>query len=133
MNNFEDYDAPKRPSSRRKRQESIFVLLFGAFLSVLCVGIVGFALFLGGFNPFILPFNLTATALAQRNASCQVLIEKAIQSSGNFCDATNSNSVCYGNTTIRAELAPGATQRLAPCVAVVPETRMRSLIRTARL
>ena len=127
MNNFADYEAPKRHSSRRKRQESIFVLLFGAFLSFLCVGIVGFALFLGGFNPFILPFNLTATALAQRNASCQVLIEKAIQSSGNFCDETDSNNVCYGNTTIQAELAPGATQRFSERGDIVAVDDLRRL------
>ncbi|HMD82658.1 MAG TPA: hypothetical protein VKE92_15185, partial [Anaerolineales bacterium] len=127
MNNFSDYEAPKRHSSRRKRQESIFVLLFGAFLSFLCVGIVGFALFLGGFNPFILPFNLTATALAQRNASCQVLIEKAIQSSGSFCDDTDSNNVCYGNTTIQAELAPGATQRFSERGDIVAVDDLRRL------
>lgn len=113
MNNFADYEAPKRSSSRRRRQDSIFVVLFGVFLSFLCAGILGFALYLGGFNPFLLPFSLTATALAERNASCQVVIDKAIQSSDSFCGETGSNSVCYGNTTIQAELAPGATQRFS--------------------
>ena len=127
MHNFDDYKAPKRRSSRRKRQESIFVLLFGAFLSFICVGIVGFALYLGGYNPFVLPFNLTATALAQRNASCQVLINKAIQSSDSFCGETNSNNVCYGNTTIRAELAPDATQRFSERGDIVAVNELRRL------
>ena len=127
MHNFDDYKAPKRPSSRRKRQESIFVLLFGAFLSFICVGIVGFALYLGGYNPFVLPFNLTATALSQRNASCQVLINKAIQSSDSFCGETNSNNVCYGNTTIRAELAPDATQRFSERGDIVAVNELRRL------
>jgi hypothetical protein len=127
MHNFDDYKAPKRRSSRRKRQESIFVLLFGAFLSFICVGIVGFALYLGGYNPFVLPFNLTATALSQRNASCQVLINKAIQSSDSFCGETNSNNVCYGNTTIRAELAPDATQRFSERGDIVAVNELRRL------
>jgi|SRR5688572_5807403 len=127
MNNFADYGAPKRSSSRRKRQESIFVLLFGAFLSFICAGIVGFALYLGGYNPFVLPFNLTATALSERNASCQVLINKAIQSSDSYCGETNSNNVCYGNTTIQAELAPGATQRFSERGDIVAVDELRRL------
>jgi len=127
MNNFDDYKAPRRPSSRRKRQESIFVLLFGAFLSFICVGIVGFALYLGGYNPFVFPFNLTATAMSQRNASCQVLINKAIQSSDSFCGQTHSNNVCYGNTTIQAELAPDATQRFSERGDIVAVNELRRL------
>src|SRR5215207_3289417 len=127
MHNFDDYKAPKRPSSRRKRQESIFVLLFGAFLSFICVGIVGFALYLGGYNPFVFPFNLTATAMSQRNASCQVLINKAIQSSDSFCGQTHSNNVCYGNTTIQAELAPDATQRFSERGDIVAVNELRRL------
>ena len=127
MHNFDEYKAPKRSSSRRKRQESIFVLLFGAFLSFICVGIAGFALYLGGYNPFVLPFNLTATAMSQRNASCQVLINKAIQSSDSFCGETNSNNVCYGNTTIQAELAPDATRRFSERGDIVAVNELRRL------
>src|ERR1700752_1223327 len=122
MNNFDDYGAPRR-SSRRKRQESIFVLLFGAFLSFMCVGIVGFALYLGGYNPFLFPSNLTATAISQ----CQVLINKAIQSSDSYCGETNTNNVCYGNTTIRAELAPGATERFSERGDIIDVNELRSL------
>ena len=102
-------------------------MLFGAFLSFICVGIVGFALYLGGYNPFVLPFNLTATALSQRNASCQVLINKAIQSSDSYCGETNSNNVCYGNTTIQAELAPDATQRFSERGDIVAVDELRRL------
>ena len=93
----------------------------------MCVGIVGFALYLGGFNPFIFPFSLTATALAQRNASCQALIERAIQSSDSFCGETGSNNVCYGNTTIRAELAPGVTQRFSERGDIIAVDNLRRL------
>jgi hypothetical protein len=112
MNNFATYRSPKR-SSRKKRQESILILLLGALLSFICVSITGFALYLGGYNPLVFPFHLTATALSERNANCQVLINRAIQASDGFCGNTNSNNVCYGNTTIQAELAQDATRRFS--------------------
>ncbi|HET9909001.1 MAG TPA: hypothetical protein VFQ23_20290, partial [Anaerolineales bacterium] len=127
MNNFVDYESPKRSSSRRKRQDSILVILFGMFLSFLCAGVLGLALYLSGYNPFLFPSSLTATALAQRNASCQVLIDKAIQSSSGFCGQTGSNNVCYGNTTIQAELAPGVTQRFSERGDILPVGDLRRL------
>jgi hypothetical protein len=102
-----------KQSSRGKRRESTLLLLFlGSLVSIVCLGAAGFVLLRGGYLPFTLP-NLTATALAQRNASCQVLIDRAIQASGNYCDDTGSNSACYGNTTIEADLAPDSTQRFS--------------------
>src|SRR6266540_880978 len=127
MNNFASYQSPRRSSSRRKRQESIVILLLGAFLSFICVSVIGFALYLGGYNPFVFPSNLTATALAERNASCRVLIDKAIQASGSYCGETNSNHVCYGNTTIKAELVPDATQRFSERGDIVPVNELRRL------
>jgi hypothetical protein len=87
--------------------------LLGVFLSFICAGTMAFALYLGGFNPLVLPFHLTATSIAQRNTSCQLLIDKAIQASGSFCGGTSSNNVCYGNTTIQAELVADSTRRFS--------------------
>ncbi|HEY5730841.1 MAG TPA: hypothetical protein VIS72_12370, partial [Anaerolineales bacterium] len=85
---------PKRSSSRKKRQESFFLLLFlGSLVSIICVGAAGFALLRGGYIPFSFS-GLTATAVAQKNASCQVLIDKAIQASGDYCGDTGSNKAC---------------------------------------
>ena len=104
----------KRSSSRRKRQLSSFLfLLMGAVIACIFVGVTGFALFRGGYVPFGLSSSLTGTAIAQNNASCQMLIDRAIQASGGYCGETNSNKVCYGNTTIKAELVPNATQRFS--------------------
>jgi len=106
--------AARRSSSRRKKQQSNILLLFlGMLVSIICASVTGFALYRGGYIPLGVPSGLTATALAEKNASCQDLIDKAIQASGNFCDSTNSNHVCYGNTTSKAELAPSATQRFS--------------------
>ena len=105
--------SPKRSSSRRKRQESLLLLLFlGSLVSIVCVGVAGFALMRGGYIPFSFS-GLTATAVSQKNASCQVLIDKAIQASGDYCGNTTSNKACYGNTTIKADLVPDSTQRFS--------------------
>jgi hypothetical protein len=89
-----------RQSSRKKRQEAIFIILLGAGISFLCACGAGFALYLGGFNPLVFPSQLTATAIAQKDASCQALIDRAIQASGGYCGETDSNNICYGNITI---------------------------------
>lgn len=105
MDHFVTEQPRRRAASRRKRQEAIFIVLLGASISFLCAATTAFALYVGGFNPFVFPFQSTATALSERNASCQVLIDRAIQASGDYCGETDSNNVCYGNTTIQAELA----------------------------
>src|ERR1041385_7897041 len=113
MDNFASYRLPKRSSSRKKRQESILFLSLGIFLSLICASIAGLALYLSGYHPFVFSFNLTATAISERHASCQVLINRAIQASGNYCGGTGSNHACYGNAKIQAELASDATHRFS--------------------
>ncbi len=106
-------ESPKRSPSRKKRQESIILLLLlGSLVSIVCVGVAGFALLRGGYIPFALP-NRTATAIADKNSSCQALIDKAIQASDDFCGDTGSNNACYGNTTIKADLVPDSTKRFS--------------------
>jgi hypothetical protein len=108
------HSSTRRPSSRRRRQQaSALLLLLGGLLAVICVSITGFALYRGGYVPFLFSSNLTATALAERNAACQVLIDRTIQASESFCDNTTTNTACYGNNTLRAELAPNANQRFS--------------------
>jgi hypothetical protein len=127
MDNYTPYRAPKRSASRRKRQESILIVLLGVLLSFICLSLTGFALYLGGYNPLVFPFQLTATALSARNASCQVLIDQAIQASGNSCGETDSNNVCYGNITIQAELVPNATRRFSQRGDVISVNELRRL------
>jgi hypothetical protein len=88
------------------------LFLFLLLAPTLCAGILGLILFQGGYVPFLMP-NETATALADQNASCRVLIERAMQASQSYCDEIGSNKACYGNNTIQAELEPGATQRFS--------------------
>ena len=84
----------------------------GALTALICVSITAFALYRSGYT-FGLFSGLTATAIAQNNASCQVLIDRALQASDNSCGGTGSNQVCYGNTTLHADLAANATRRFS--------------------
>jgi len=104
----------KRPTSRRKREQgSALLLLLGGLIAILCVSATGLALYRGGYVPFLFSSNLTATALAEKNASCQALIDRTIQASDSYCGNTSLNTACYGNNTLRAELAPDAAERFS--------------------
>jgi hypothetical protein len=77
--------------------------------------------------PFLFSSNATATAMAERNAACQALIDKTIQASDNYCDSTGSNTACYGNNTLRAELVPSAAQRFSERGDIIAVNELRRL------
>ncbi len=117
-----------RPASRQRRQQASTLLLFlGGLLIVLCFSITGLALYRGGYLPFLLSSNLTATAMAERNAACQVLIDRTIQASDNFCNDTGSNTACYGNNTLKADLASNAGTRFSERGDIIPVNNLRRL------
>lgn len=101
------------PRRRKKRQSNDLLLLFLLFFPTVCVGALGFAAYRAGYIPYFFSSNLTATAIAQNNASCRALIEKAMQATDSFCSEIGSNKACYGNNTIEANLAPGTTERFS--------------------
>lgn len=105
----------RRPTPRRRKKDRspILLFLFFLFFPTFCAITLGFALFRAGYIPAVVSFNLTATSVAKKNASCQVLIERAIRISQDSCNQIDSNKVCYGNDTISADLVPGTTQKLA--------------------
>ena len=106
--------SPRRPAARRTRQQAgTLLLLFGGLVFLMCVGVTGLALYRGGYLPFLLSSNLTATAMAANSASCQALIDRTIQASDSFCGDTASNTACYGNNTLKAELAPNVGRRFS--------------------
>jgi len=117
----------RRPASRRnRRQASVLLLLLGAFISTLCLGVMGLALY-RGYIPLVFSSNLTATALAERNAVCQELIDRTIQASDRFCGGSASNTACYGNNTLRAELAPNAARRFSERGDIIAVNELRRL------
>jgi len=116
-----------RPLSRKKRQETVtLLLLLGSLIAVICVGVAGFALVRGGYLPFIFP-DRTATALALQNANCQILIDRAIQASDTYCGNPGSNNACYGNSTIKADLAPDSTERFSERGDIVSVNELRRI------
>src|SRR5215204_288858 len=118
----------RRPASRKRRQQaSTLLLLLGGLVAVVCISITGLALYRGGYIPFGFSSNMTATAMADRNASCQALIDRTIQASDNFCADTASNTACYGNNTLRAELGANTTRRFAERGDIIPVNELSRL------
>ncbi|MBI5953097.1 MAG: hypothetical protein HY865_15680 [Chloroflexi bacterium] len=116
-----------KPRSRRDKNRRTDLLLFLFFLlfPTICLGAVGFMVYSAGL--FTFPTNLTATAVAQKNAECQALIEKAMQASGSFCSQVGSNKACYGNNTIDAELKPDTAQRFSERGDIVDVDKVRRI------
>jgi hypothetical protein len=100
-------EMPQEPR-RRKRRRTPVVIPLAAALGLLCVVIWGYVFF------FVKPPELnpsarqTLTAAFLHEVGCQVLIEQAMQAAGSSCNQIGPNSVCYGNFTLQAELAPEA-------------------------
>jgi hypothetical protein len=121
------HTSPRRPSRRKRQQASTLLLLLGALVAVVCVSATGFALYRGGYTPFLFSSNLTATALAERNASCQALIDRTIQASDRYCGDTTSNTACYGNNTLKAELVSNTAGRFSERGDVIEVNELRRL------
>ena len=120
--------APRATSRRNRQQAGTWLLLFiGGLVAVLCVTITGLALYRGRYIPFLFSSGLTATAMAEKNASCQALIDRTIQASANYCGDTASNTACYGNNKLKAELVPNVTQRFSERGDMIPVNELRRL------
>jgi hypothetical protein len=120
---------PGKPRPRRSKNRQLDLLLFWFFLlfPTVCAGILGIVLYSAGFIPSPFSYNLTATAAVQKNASCQALIEKAMQASDSFCGQIDSNKACYGNNTINADLEPGTTQKFSARGDIVDVNKVRRI------
>jgi len=91
------------------------------------VGVTGFALYRGGYMPLSISSSLTATAVARNNASCQALIDQAIQASGSYCDNTSSNQVCYGNINLNADLNTDSARQFSERGDIITINELRRL------
>src|SRR5690242_3624960 len=99
------------PRRKKNRGSDVALFLFLLLGPTLCAGILGLVFVRAGYVPFLFSSNQTATAQAEKSASCRALIERAMQASQAFCDEIGSNKACYGNNTIKADLQPGSTER----------------------
>jgi hypothetical protein len=56
-----------------------------------------------------------------------MLIDRTIQASDSFCGDTTSNTACYGNNTLKAELEANASQRFSERGDIIPVDKLRRL------
>ncbi|HET7143337.1 MAG TPA: hypothetical protein VFI68_04880, partial [Anaerolineales bacterium] len=121
--------SPGRPSPRRgkKRRSDLLLFLFFLLLPTVCAGVLGFVFYRAGYIPGLFSSGLTATVVAQNNASCQALIEKAMETSNSYCSQIGSNKACYGNNTIKADLAPGTTETFSTRGDIVDVDKVRRI------
>jgi len=131
---MQDFSRPpqssRNSSARRATKRQPNLLLFGlifSFMFFICMGILGFAVYNAGYSSLADSSNQTATVVAQNNASCQALIEKAMQVSNSFCSQIGSNKACYGNNTLKADLAPGTSQKFVVQGDIVDVDKLRRI------
>jgi hypothetical protein len=104
------------PPDRKKKKKTSDIALFFIFLliPVVCLGVSGLGFYQAGYlDKYLFASQLTATAMAERNAACQQVIQRAMNASGQYCDQIDSNKACYGNNTIQADLVPGSTDQFS--------------------
>src|SRR5690348_12339525 len=103
-----------RVQSRRKNngQSNVLLFLFSMALPIVCACLIGAVAYQGGYlDTLLFSTSLTSTAIAQENAACQLVMQKAMQASADYCSTIDSNKACYGNNTLRADLVPGSTDQ----------------------
>jgi hypothetical protein len=119
--------APLQPKKKKRRDPLlVWAGIFFSCLGMACLGSWGMAIYRIGFLP-IYGNNQTATAIAANQASCQALIDQAMQASGQYCDQIGPNRVCYGNNTVKADLVSNASQRFSERGDVIDITQLQRL------
>ncbi len=106
-----EYSRTPPPKRRKKGGANVLLILLFFLFSIGCLAVLGYVVYNAGYGSISVSANQTATVVAQQNASCQAIIEKAMQVSNSFCDQIGSNKACYGNNTIKADLVAGATEK----------------------
>lgn len=76
-------------------------------LSFICLVLWGIVLINSGSFLVGRP-NLTATLRADKNLSCQQLVEEAMRESDVYCRDIGTNQLCYGNFAVEADLLQNA-------------------------
>jgi hypothetical protein len=110
--------APPPKDSQRNRRLGMIILVIAILAG--CAAVFGLALY-SAFAPN------TEKSSPQSEVTCQELIDRAMQSSGDSCDQMGSNQVCYGNNTLSAELNSGENTKFANEGDVVSVADLRRL------
>jgi hypothetical protein len=90
-----------------KRPPLVRIIGFSVLmLGIICLALWGIVLINSGSLMAGTP-NLTATARTEKDLSCKQLVEQAMQESEAFCQNIGTNQLCYGNFSVKADLAQG--------------------------
>lgn len=98
---------PSRPPQKKSPWVTVLVITL-LMLACIELGALGYFTARDYFGPGA---QQTAAVVNNNQATCQELIDRAIQSSSASCDQIGANQICYGNNTIVAELVPGTQDR----------------------
>lgn len=97
-------------TKKKKKQSNALIFLLAMLVPMICACVFGSLSYRAGYlDTLLFASSLTRTAVAETNASCQLIIQKAMEASADYCDSVGSNKACYGNNTLKADLAPGTT------------------------
>lgn len=119
----------KTSNGKKTKQSEIFVFVFFMLLTMLCAVFFGFIAYQGGlFDNVLFSASMTRTAVAENNATCQLLIRKAMEASGEYCDEIDSNKACYGNNTLKADLVAGSTEQFAERGDVIGVEKLQRIV-----
>jgi hypothetical protein len=129
MNSIKDDDANAGSSGSQKdpkRKTNGWTLLGLVVLMIACGSVFGYALFRS--QSILNPVEKnTSIVSAETQATCQELIDRAMQASGDYCNQIGSNQVCYGNNTLTAELVNSTASRFSQRGDVISVANLRRL------
>jgi hypothetical protein len=116
----ESQSSPPPKDPHRSRRLGIIIAV--SLLLIACAAVFGLALYIA-----FMPGSNNEVASPQSDITCQELIDRAMEASGDYCDQIGSNQVCYGNNTLSAELNSGENTKFASEGDVVSVADLRRL------
>jgi hypothetical protein len=111
FDNADQFMEARQGYNQRKREPSLAPLFFIAF-AFLCfsIGLLVFALY---HNPSAPTPAAISAPITPGPPTCQSLIDRAINYTGNYCDHIGTNRACYGSPTIQAQMIANTNQRFS--------------------
>jgi hypothetical protein len=114
------------PQGPRRNRNIISTVIVLGIIALIIGGVFGLAIYRAQnlTNP---TDEWTIAAAGATKVSCQELIDRAMQASGDSCNQMGTNQVCYGNNTLLAELIAGTASRFSQRGDMVSVTDLRKL------
>ncbi|MCG2784051.1 MAG: hypothetical protein L6461_02985 [Anaerolineae bacterium] len=128
MNAQSDVEKNLSPASGKGKHPPLVRIVALSVLGLVVICLVLWMLVFKESGLFAGPLpNLTATALAANDLACKKLVEQAMSETDKFCKDIGTNQLCYGNFSIDAELADGASEKFSQRGDVIDVDLLRRL------